>query len=484
MEFLLINPGFNQNLQFPLGLAYLASYARKYGNHRPSVIDENSGQKIKDFKHLKPGLIGLTSSTPNFPEAKQAIKEAKEVFGEKIPIVIGGIHATSLPRLVLEQNPEIGIVIAGEGEKTFLELLNLLERKKSFTEEDLKKIKGIAFRSKSGRIIQTSSCLFIENLDEIPFPARDLFPMKEFYIQPRAVIRGLLKKTTQIMSSRGCPYDCKFCASKMMWKRRVRFFSAEYVVKEIERLVNDYGVTALYFVDDTLVVNKERLKKISSMLVEKGLNKKISWSCQMLANLVDEETLEAIKKAGCVQVGFGFESGCQRVLSDIKDGNVTVEQNARAIELCKKHGLRVLGNFVVGNPGETEVEVLETFEFMKKHKMDFVHPHLATPFPGSDYWELAVKRGIVDEKNIDWKKFQMSTAENNLLIADAIPIPRLLELYDEMSRFATENNRASLEVGSLKELLNLQTILRVLRTPSHILKYGPKVLKKMLKGKS
>ena len=479
MEFVLINPGFNQNLQFPLGLGYLASYAREYGKHSPFVIDENSGQKIPDFAKKRPELIGLTSTTPNFPEALKAVREARKVFGN-LPVVLGGIHATSLPKLVLEQNPEIDVLVVGEGEKTFLELLNLFEKKKKFLPEDLEKIRGIAFRN-GKQVVITPQVDFIRNLDELPFPARGLFPMKEFYVKPRAVIRGLLKKTTQIMSSRGCPYDCKFCASKMMWKQQFRFFSPEYVVREIEHLVSEYGITALYFVDDTLVANKERLKKICNALIKKGLNRKLSWSCQMRANLVDEEMLDIVKSAGCVQVEFGFESGCQKILSVIKDGNVTVEQNACAIALCKKHGLRVLGNFVLGNPDETEEDILETFEFIKKNRMDFVHPHLATPFPGSDYWQLAVQRGLIDESNLPWDKFQMSTVDNNLLVADSIPIPRLIELYGEISRFATKNNSESISVGGFWELLTFDTLKRVIRTPSHIFKYGPKLLKRIFK---
>lgn len=481
MKLMLINPGYYQMLQIGLGSAYIASYVRKYGKHEPLIVDENSGDKIeKKARDFKPDLIGITSSTPLFPDALKAAKTCRELFPET-SIILGGIHVTALPELTLKQTSLFDAGVIGEGEATALELCNLIDKKGSLHEDDLLQVKGIAFKNKRGEVIQTPRRPFIQDLDSIPFPARDLLNMKKFYTQPRAVIRGVLKKTTQIMSSRGCPYDCEFCASAVMWHRQFRFFSPEYVVAEIKELVEKYDVTALYFVDDTFTVNRERTKKICEMLVDEGLTKNLVWSCQLRANLVDEEIARTIKEGGCIQAEFGFESGNQRVLTQIKGPNVTVEQNYNAAEICKKAGLRVLGNFVVGNPGEKREEILDTFRLMRSPNMDFVHPHIATPYPGSRYWAYANQKGLINEASIDWQKFQMSQITDNIVLDDAMPKEELFKLYEEMSNYATKHNKEHLFVGDLTDFMNLETIKRVIRKPSHLIRYGPKIVKRLIK---
>jgi radical SAM superfamily enzyme YgiQ (UPF0313 family) len=246
-------------------------------------------------------------------------------------------------------------------------------------------------------------------------------------------------------------------------------------------LVEKYDVTALYFVDDTFIVDRERAKKICEMLVDEGLTKNLVWSCQLRANLVDEEIVKTIKEGGCIQAEFGFESGNQRVLTQIKGPNVTVEQNYKAAEICKKTGLRVLGNFVVGNPGETRDEILDTFKLMQSPYMDFVHPHIATPYPGSRYWAYANQKGLINEEKIDWQRFQMSQIVNNVVLDDKMPKEELFALYEELSDYAARHNKEHLMVGDLKDFLNIQTMKRIIRTPSHLIKYGPKLVKRLIK---
>ncbi|MFH1751766.1 MAG: radical SAM protein [archaeon] len=481
MKLLLINPGYYKLLQLPLSLASIAAFVREKGNHEVKVVDENVGQKLSNFKDFKPDLVGITSATPLFVDALRCANESKKLFPNALTI-IGGIHVTSLPEHTMQNYSEFDFGVVGEGEQTVLELCNHFQEKGKLSKEELTGINGLVFK-KEGKIIRTPKRELIQNLDDIPIPARDLFEMKEFYTQPRAVIRGIMKRTIQIMSSRGCPYDCAFCASARMWERKFRFHSPERVIKEIEHLIETYNISALFFVDDTFIANKDRVKRICDLMIERGINKRIVWSCQLRANLVDKEIVDKIKSAGCVQAEFGLESGNERVLSMIKGNSVTIKQNTEAIRICKEAGLRVLANFVVGNPSETREEIIDTLNFIKNNPLNFVHPHIATPFPGSRYWEIAKQQGKINENNVDWTRFQMSQVQNNVVVADKITEKELYDLYSEISAFTAKINKNSFVVGDVKEFLNLKTVKRVLRTPKHIVKFGPKIIKQVITKK-
>ena len=390
----LVNPGKLSKNQPPLSLAYLAAYLRKYGRHNYEIeiADENAGGNIfKVIKNFKPHIVGITATTFQIARASEIASYTKKI-DKRILTIIGGVHVTALPELTL-RTTDFDIGVIREGEETFRELVDMYISKEGvFCLEDLRTIKGIAYK-RDGNFFINEERGFIENLDNIPLPARNLLDM-DFYLKPRIVIKGLPPlSTSTIITARGCPYDCIYCGNPYLYKKKVRFHSPERMISEIEDLVREYNVKSFYFVDDILTLNKKRIRRFCELLIEKGLSKSIIWSCQGRANLVTEKDLELymlMKKAGCIQLEFGFESGSERVLGFLKNHSVTVSQNQVAINIIKKVGMRIIGYFMIGTASETKEEMLETQDFINKNlnELDYFSIGYTTPYPGTKLWDI------------------------------------------------------------------------------------------------
>jgi len=445
-----------KGVQPPLGIAYVASYVRKYGGHKIEILDLGAGDKIRRLD--SPDYIGITSTTTMFPESRRTIKALKEIHPD-VPVIIGGVHVTALPETIKDDLFDIGVI--GEGEKTMLEILD---------GKPLEEIQGIVFK-KDGKIIQNPPRPLIQDLDSTPFPARDLLRMEEYYIKPKQVIRGVLRRSTQIMSSRGCPYNCIFCGSCVMWHRKVRAYSPDYVISELHELIDKYRVEAVYFQDDMLSFDKKRLHEICSRMKEEGITDKIIWSCQLRANLTSKEVIDEIKGAGCIQAEFGFESGSEKTLKNLKGGSVTVEDNRKAVELCNSAGIRILGNFLIGSPGETRKDIAESMDFIRKNRMDFVHLHILTPFPGTDLWELVKDK----PEAYEWENFSMSNTDENMIVADKLSRKELMELYAEMKKEIDGINYSRMEFR-LSDVLEPSVLKRALAHPVRTLKRAASII--------
>lgn len=438
MRVAFVYPGDKRQIFFqpPLSLGYLASYAMKYGGYPEKdimIIDENAGDDVvKTVGEFRPDVVGMTTTTPVYLRARELARRIKSLRRD-VPVFIGGPHTTAVPREVLNEKCFDAAVI-GEGEVTVLELLKLYEKSSEFSRSGLSEIDGIAYRNgTSARINRGRE--FVKNLDDIPFPSRNLMNM-DFYLKPKNyIIRGVIGRITQVMSSRGCPYDCIYCSNKLMWKRTVRYFSPEYVVSEVEHVVKNYGVEGIYFMDDTFCADRGRMGKICELLVKAGLNKKIFYSCQLRANLVDGEMLGWLKASGCIQAEYGFESGSERVLGSLKRNTVTVEQNKLAIRMTHEAGLRILGNFIIGAPGETIEDIRKTERFYKENPMDFISLYILTPYPGTDVWN-----GIKDRRKFEWDRFWMGLDKNNIIVADKITEEELKKTWTELAGEIDERN--------------------------------------------
>ncbi|MBA7695510.1 hypothetical protein ES703_104138 [subsurface metagenome] len=203
-----------------------------------------------------------------------------------------------------------------------------------------------------------------------------------------------MRKVGALITSRGCPYRCIFCYNNW-WGTPVRYHSPERVVEELNQLVKVYGAKAFYFHDDTFTANKKRVQKICELMISNGLSG-FPWSAWTRADLVDLELLKIMKKAGCVKLDFGFESGSQRILNVIKK-ETTVGQNRKTIELCKKVGIWLTGSFMIGNPSETIEEIGMTEQFIEESDLDEFHVSIATPFPGTELWRWAKERGLISD---------------------------------------------------------------------------------------
>jgi anaerobic magnesium-protoporphyrin IX monomethyl ester cyclase len=234
-----------------------------------------------------------------------------------------------------------------------------------------------------------------------------------------------------MFTSRGCPYRCVFCSSSRFWGK-LRFFSAEYVVKEIKSIKETYPqVKMISFYDDLFIADKPRLKRIVELLTEESLNEKLAFSCSCRANLVADDVAKLLKEMNVVSVGMGLESGNQRILTYLKGEGITVEHNRNAVKILKKNSLAANASFVIGSPDETREEILETLEFIKEINLDFVDTYVLTPLPGTPVWEYAKKRGLVSD-NMDWGKLDVSFAENHekaIILSEKLSREELLSLY-------------------------------------------------------
>jgi len=445
----------------PLNLAYIAAYLKKYDEekHDIKIIDEfTGGNAEEDLEKFKPDVVGISATTPQIPRAAEIKNFVKEKY-PKVPVIIGGVHTTVIPERTLREGKfDVGVI--GEGEVTFFELIQNFKNN-GLDQEDLKKIKGICYM-KGKDVIFTEPRPLIENLDSMPHPARELLNM-DAYLKPHDFIRGIIKRSTFAMFSRGCPYKCVYCSSFAVHKQRFRMNSPEYIIEEIEELINKYGVEAVFFLDDVFIVNKERVRKICELMIDRGYNEKIIWDIQMRANLVSPKDLELfklLKKAGCIQAEFGFESGSPRMLQTLKKNTVTVEQNHQAIKLCKKAGLRVFGNFMIGSPGETVEDIQMTKKFILEHinDMDEIVINMTIPYPGTEVWDILEKKGLLE--NLKWNELKWDYQyffKSPRCFSDTISKEELLNFHREL--IALGIKKFSLKVKIKKLLSHPKTVI-------------------------
>lgn len=432
MRILLIDPPFYRfigyyNRYFPLGLAYLAAVLRREGhevliydadcNVNPSKIDfarlEDSYplylKSLKDNSHpiwqemrktirdFKPDLVGISVWTTFAASAFKIASLCKE-YDESVPVVMGGPHISIKSDEVVKICADVDFLVRGEGEETFLEIVKALEDKAednvkgagvrserlSAICHELSAIKGISYRW-NGEIIHNPERDFIQDLDSIPSPARDLLLNKDSYSSEDM---GLL------MTSRGCPYNCSYCATSI-WKRKVRYRSGDNIIEEIKLLIDTYGTTQFTLKDDSFTVNRKRTLEFCDRLIREYIN--INWDCNTRVDLVDEELLRKMKAAGCNSIKVGIETGNERALKLINK-RTTFSQAREAAKLFRKVGIHWTGYFMMGLPSETKEEVYQTLKFMKELKPDFASFSVYEPFPGTELFEIGIEKGLVQNE--------------------------------------------------------------------------------------
>lgn len=420
VKILLVIPDRGSHQYISLGIGYLSSYLKKYSKRKLEIVlaDANTGEDIVNkFNDFKPDIVAITATTPQIKLAGEIAQKIK-VRESGVLIVIGGVHFSTLPEKTFDIFPAFDLGVIGEGEETFLELIDFgIDEKGKLKIDKLNNIKGVVYRSKSGKIIINEPRNPINEIDEIPFPDRNIFNLN-YYLSPWQLIRGFTaKRSTNILTSRGCPFQCKFCASNIMSKK-YRVHSIDYVLKEIDYLVNKLKIEALYFHDDLFMADKNRVIEICDRLIGRGYHKKLVWSCQSRAELIDGATLPLLVKmreAGCRQLEFGFESGSDRVLKFLKGRSASVKKNQIAIDVVKKAGLRIFGNFMIGTIGETKAEIQKTIKFIEKNqkKIDFFQAYLTVPFPGTEVWDLCVKKHIIN-KDEQFRDYYLFNGDNSV----------------------------------------------------------------------
>ncbi len=372
----------------PLGIASLAAYLREK-KMSPAVID--APIQGWDFEKtaeeaIKTGakIIGVSCLTENRYSALKTLKEVKK-RSPKVTTIIGGLHATFLDSFLLKNYNFLDIVVKGEGEETLHELITHLEKNKP-----LIKIQGISFR-KNGEIITNPSRCFMKEIENLPLPAYDLFPMEKYPLPPD--IKNV-KRTALVTTSRGCPMGCKFCETTHAWGARIRSTSAEKLFKQVKCLHEKYGVDYIRFADDLFTLRKEKVMKFCELVVKNKLP--IKFRIQARVDTVDEEMLAALKKAGCDLIEYGAESGSDRILN-IMGKNITTDKIKKASHMTKKAGIELKFFLIIGSLQEKAEETWETFKLIKETKPDWIGINALTIYPGTKVYEIAKKEGLIND---------------------------------------------------------------------------------------
>ncbi len=438
-----------------LGIAYIASYVRKYGGFNDIVIIDKE-DSIKAVKREKPDIVGITSPTRDFKEAVATAEKIKSDFG--LPTIVGGVHITELPS-TLPSSFDIGVL--GEGEETMLELMQMYDKHGGFPKELLKGVKGIAFHD-NGHASVTEMRPFIKDLDRVPYPARDLMNM-EFYLKPGRTVPDKISIGTTMMTSRGCPFNCIYCASPHFWRRTTRFHSAEYVAGEMELLAEKYKVETIRIWDDLFSVNIPRLEEIVKLVRDAGLHEKIEFYCYGRANLMNEKICKLLKQMNVKYLSFGLESGSEKVLKYLKKNSVTAEQNRRAVELSKRFGFTIDATFIFGAPNETKEDMQKTFELIKNKSIDRALAFSITPYPGTELWKYVKNEGIVkDVDDIDWKGIDLRRFNEKTYMNKNMSMGEFIEEFNKIEKYISEVKNARIPKIPLKYLLNRRLIRRYL----------------------
>tara|TARA_Y100000310_G_scaffold343159_1_gene449510 strand:- start:25091 stop:26542 length:1452 start_codon:yes stop_codon:yes gene_type:complete len=377
----------------PLHIGYMSSYLKSKGYNDLELIygaftnDEETIERCS-----KADIVGLNTTSPMLKHAVQLAEEIKK-RNSNVVTMIGGAHASALPIETLTQCKPIDIIARGEAEETLLSIVKALENK-----TDFKDIRGITYRDKSGEIIHNEDVILMEDLDQLPFPDR------EFINQDLFIKRNLKtgKKTAWMVSSRGCPFTCSFCASHIVWTRKWRPRSPENLLKEMKELKAKYKVDHINFADDTLTIDKQRMFDFCRMLKAANLN--ITWGGNSQTSTVNKELLQAMAEAGCVELWFGVESGSQQILKNIKK-NIILQHAKDAFKWCHEVGIKTTAYMMIGSEGESYETIKESEALLDEIKSDVIAWMMNTPFPGGDEYRKAIEKGHIQE-DTDWSKVE------------------------------------------------------------------------------
>ena len=420
---------------FPsLGLCYLSSYLKKKlggKNLNINLVEfyniEFTRIKLKKILKHHPDLIGFTFTTSHANQVYELARDIKAV--KNIPIVIGGQHITPLPATLPEY---IDVGVLHEGEETFLKLVELLREKGRLEGDDLKNIEGICFHQ-GEKVAISNPRSFIQDIDSIPYPDRTILDMHRYLSPTHLFATRQIYRGTSICTSRGCPYRCVFCQSNERWGA-IRYHSPEYVVGEIEHLKKTFPqLNGIFIMDDLFSAHKQRLARITELMRQKGLSKDIQFALTARANIIDREIVRLLKEMNTRQVQIGFESNSPRMLSFLKGDSVTVEDNQRAVNLVLEAGMDIDAQFMFGSPGETESDIQKTVDFIKANRFSRINTAVTIPLPGTKLWEIARERGLANENNSDWSKFEIGYVGQHEVtyIDECIPQDRFFKIMAE-----------------------------------------------------
>jgi len=365
-----------------LGIAIIATILNKNGFKVKAYCEDFAAIDYNEVKDAD--LVGISSITSTSTRSYKLINEIKKINPD-VPIVMGGAHSTFMPEEVIENGSDYAV--RGEGERTILELIDAIEGKINF--ED---VKGLSFK-KNGNFIHNEDRELIENLDEIPYPDWSLLENhEEINYMP-------------IQTSRGCPYNCKFCSVIKVFGRKYRFRSVDSVIAEIKYLLKIFEGTKakrIFFYDDNFSANRKRVKSLLNKILDQKINMPTWFSQDRLDISEDEELVELMAKAGCKRIMAGIESINPKTLQEYNKGQ-KVEGIKEAISVLHKHGIGVHGMFVLGGENDDIDSIKKTMSFIIENKIDTVQIMMLIPFPGTEIYNEYKQQGrMIFDGAKDW----------------------------------------------------------------------------------
>ncbi|MBI2264492.1 MAG: B12-binding domain-containing radical SAM protein [Armatimonadetes bacterium] len=411
-----------RKISIPTQLAYLAAYLSRAHPELEIVTCDDPDR----FLAMKPDLVGISSYTVNYPRAVKLGERIKDTLG--VPVVVGGLHITSVPESLA---PCFDLGVLGEGEVAFLDVVEHWLGERNLGGESVSGIPGLVVR-RNGNVLKTARREVLADLDDLPPPARHLYPLKN--------------RTLMMFTSRGCPFRCTFCFTTNYWER-YRTQSAGRIIEEIRQVRDSWPgfYTHIYFTDDLFIANKKRLHELAILFEKEGFPEKLSCTGLVRSDLINEEICDDLKRMSFVTLSFGAETGSDRILQ-LMNKKATVEENQRAIDLCDRLGMKITPFFIIGYPGETREDLDLTYEFIERNaeKFNGIEIYPAVALPGTPLWQEVEERGLVS-KDMDWERLKIGSDwldSNRYIYLNEECMPRS-EFFEYAERFRQLYRRIS-----------------------------------------
>jgi radical SAM superfamily enzyme YgiQ (UPF0313 family) len=455
----------------PIGLGYLAAVCEASG-YSTKIIDLNhaksSPKQIKRIIEIfKPTFLGVSFVTEARFEAFKIFQIAKEV-DPRIITVAGGPHPSLTPEDTLSHVTCIDYIVRGEGERSFIPLLDALRN--GLKVDD---IQGLSYRYRQ-EIRNNQMVDFIKDLDSLPFPdfrnlTNENFDSFSGYYRPGAL------KTVPVLSSRGCPFQCNFCATTRIWGAKWRYRSPENVLKEIGKYVLEYGIEAVWFIDDNFNSSPKRMLNICRQIRE--IHPGLKWICNVRVDNLEEDHVKAMAESGCISVEFGAESGSQRILDEVIHKKIRLEKILKVDEWCHKYGIISDAQFIISHPTETYNEANQTIELIRKLKGRSTLGILKI-YPGTEVERIAREKNII-KKDFSWALSEHQISPMSSIMGDA---PLYLENM-ALSQVMGLMSYAWTDIRGLTTVEIIKKALRKVASPKELWTYFkvgmPIVIKKM-----
>jgi radical SAM superfamily enzyme YgiQ (UPF0313 family) len=476
MKVLLIYPPVRQKQvpqEIPVGLALIAAITRDEG-HEIAFLDLNAARvslqvaaqeiAIDDYD-----IIGIGGLSSQYKDIRKILPICRQIHPDAL-IVAGGGFSTYMPDKMLRIRPELDMIVIGEGEETWKEIL------KVGSKGNFLPVKGIAFRNDSGEIIFTEPRPLIPNMDDIPYPAYELLDV-DLYAEGYALAYSeeslFTKRKIHIVTERGCPRQCTFCTHNGLsrWDQIVaigkdkvreldknygfqqiaRFNTPEYVMKHMVYLHEKYDMGYVYLADENMTSNRKRTIDLCNLLIENDLPKTLHWGTAGDAASVDDNLIGLMRKAGCTFITFGGESGSDKVLkNDIQKG-ITRQMNQNAIDAMKRQGMEPIMTFMIGNPNENIDDILETTDFFVKNNLA-CDPFICTPYPGTKLY--------LDYEDMILQQFDEKLAQVKLLPEGSIDSSTVKQWKDDaLDKFLSSLDDADVLSAHVSQVFNHHDLL-------------------------